>query len=126
VLRILTDNGREYCGLKDSRFYELFLYLNDIEHTRIRVRHPQTNGSVERLKQIIKDEFYEVAFMKKLYRTIEEIQTDLDEFMRYYNEDRTNQGRYCQGRTPLQTFLDGLELYRRFVYEEIVVEEDVA
>jgi transposase InsO family protein len=126
VLRILTDNGREYCGLKDSHSYELFLHLNDIEHTRIRVRRPQTNGSVERLNQIIKDEFYEVAFRKKLYRTIEEIQTDLDEFMRYYNEDRTNQGRYCQGRTPLQTFLDGLELYRRFVYEEIVVEEDVA
>lgn len=126
VLRILTDNGREYCGLKDSHPYELFLHLNDIEHTRTRVRRPQTNGSVERLNQIIKDEFYEVAFRKKLYRTIEEIQTDLDEFMRYYNEDRTNQGRYCQGRTPLQTFLDGLELYRRFVYEEIVVEEDVA
>jgi transposase InsO family protein len=126
VLRILTDNGREYCGLKDSHPYELFLHLNDIEHTRIRVRRPQTNGSVERLNQIIKDEFYEVAFRKKLYRTIEEIQTDLDEFMRYYNEDRTNQGRYCQGRTPSQTFLDGLELYRRFVYEEIVVEEDVA
>jgi len=126
VLRILTDNGREYCGLKDSHPYELFLHLVDIEHTRTRVRRPQTNGSVERLNQIIKEEFYEVAFRKKLYRTIEEIQTDLDEFMRYYNEDRTNQGRYCQGRTPLQTFLDGLELYRRFVYEEIVVEEDVA
>jgi transposase InsO family protein len=126
VLRILTDNGREYCGLKDSHPYELFLHLNDIEHTRTRVRRPQTNGSVERLNQIIKDEFYEVAFRRKLYRTIEEIQTDLNEFMRYYNEDRTNQGRYCQGRTPLQTFLDGLELYKRFVYEEIVVEEDVA
>jgi transposase InsO family protein len=126
VLRILTDNGREYCGLKDSHPYELFLHLNDIEHTRTRVRRPQTNGSVERLNQIIKNEFYEVAFRKKLYRTIEEIQTDLNEFMRYYNEDRTNQGKYCQGRTPLQAFLDGLELYRRFVYEETVAEEDVA
>jgi transposase InsO family protein len=126
VLRILTDNGREYCGLKDSHPYELFLHLNDIEHTRIRVRRPQTNGSVERLNQIIKEEFYGVAFRKKLYGTIEDIQTDLDEYMRYYNEERTNQGRYCQGRTPLQTLLDGLELYRQFVYEETVAEEDVA
>jgi transposase InsO family protein len=126
VLRVLTDNGREYCGLKDNHPYELFLHLNDIEHTRTRVRRPQTNGSVERLNQIIKNEFYEVAFRKKLYRTIEEIQTDLDEFMRYYNEQRTNQGKYCQGRTPQQTLLDGLDLYRRFVYEETVVEEDVA
>jgi len=126
VLRILTDNGREYCGLKDSHAYELFLHLNDIEHTRTRVRRPQTNGSVERLNQIIKDEFYEVAFRKKLYRSLEEIQVDLDEFMKYYNEERTNQGKYCQGRTPMQTFLDGLELYQRFVYEETVAEESVA
>jgi len=126
VLRILTDNGREYCGLKDSHAYELFLHLNDIEHTRTRVRRPQTNGSVERLNQIIKDEFYEVAFRKKLYRSLEEIQVDLDEFMKYYNEERTNQGKYCQGRTPMQTFLDGLELYQQFVYEETVAEESVA
>ena len=126
VLRILTDNGREYCGLKDSHAYELFLHLNDIEHTRTRVRRPQTNGSVERLNQIIKDEFYEVAFRKKLYRSLDEIQTDLDEFMKEYNEERTNQGKYCQGRTPMQTFLDGLELYQRFVYEETVAGESVA
>ena len=126
VLRILTDNGREYCGLKDSHAYELFLHLNDIEHTRTRVRRPQTNGSVERLNQIIKDEFYEVAFRKKLYRALDEIQADLDEFMKEYNEERTNQGKYCQGRTPMQTFLDGLELYQRFVYEETVAEESVA
>jgi transposase InsO family protein len=126
VLRILTDNGREYCGLKDSHAYELFLHLNDIEHTRTRVRRPQTNGSVERLNQIIKDEFYEVAFRKKLYRSLEEIQVDLDEFMKEYNEERTNQGKYCQGRTPMQTFLDGLDLYQRFVYEETVAEESVA
>jgi len=126
VLRVLTDNGREYCGLKDSHAYELFLHLNDIEHTRTRVRRPQTNGSVERLNQIIKDEFYEVAFRKKIYRSIEEIQTDLDEFMKEYNEERTNQGKYCQGRTPMQTFLDGLELFQRFVYEETVAEESVA
>lgn len=126
ILRVLTDNGREYCGLKDSHVYELFLHLNDIEHTRTRVRRPQTNGSVERLNQIIKDEFYEVAFRKKLYRSLEEIQVDLDEFMKYYNEERTNQGKYCQGRTPMQTFFDGLELYQRLVYEETVAEECVA
>lgn len=110
VLRILTDNGMEYCGKQDVHPYELYLHLNGIEHTRTRVRRPQTNGSVERLNQTIQDEFYAVAFRKKLYTTIEEIQADLDEFMLYYNIQRTNQGRYCQGRTPMQTFLDGIEL----------------
>ena len=97
----------------------MFLHLNDIEHTRIKVRHPQTNGAVERLNQTVQEEFYKVAFRKKLYRTIEEIQADLDEFMKWYNMDRTNQGRYCQGRTPLQTLIDGLALYNEFVYDNL-------
>jgi transposase InsO family protein len=121
--RVLTDNGAELCGRQDSHPYELFLHLNDIEHTRSKVRHPQTNGSVERLNQTIQDEFYQVAFRKRLYGTIEEIQADLDAFMDYYNQQRTNQGRYCQGRTPFQTFLDGLEMYQQYVYEKLESEE---
>lgn len=124
VLRVLSDNGAEYCGRPESHPYQLFLHLNDIEHTRIKVRHPQTNGAVERLNQTVQEEFYKVAFRKKLYRSIEEIQADLDEFMRWYNIERTNQGRYCQGRTPMQTFIDGLPLYQKYVYEE--VEEKIA
>jgi transposase InsO family protein len=119
VLRVLTDNGMEYCGRQESHPYELYLHLNDIEHTRIRVRRPQTNGSVERLNQTVKDEFYAVAFRKKLYSTIEEIQVDLDDFMLYYNSQRTNQGRHCQGRTPTQTFQKGLELYQQYVYDAV-------
>ncbi len=119
VLRVLSDNGPEYCGRRETHAYQLFLHLNDIEHTRIRVRHPQTNGAVERLNQTIQEEFYKVAFRKKLYRTIEEIQADLDEFMAWYNAERTNQGRYCQGRTPLQTFRDGLSLYQQFVFDSV-------
>lgn len=119
VLRILSDNGTEYCGRPESHPYQLFLHLNDIEHTRIRVRHPQTNGAVERLNQTIQEEFYKVAFRRKLYRTLDEIQDDLDTFMSWYNNERTNQGRYCQGRTPMQTFTDDLPLYQRYVYEEV-------
>jgi transposase InsO family protein len=117
VLRLLSDNGAEYCGRPESHPYELFLHLNEIEHTKIKIRHPQTNGSVERLNQTVQEEFYKVAFRKKLYRTIEEIQADLDEFMAWYNNERTNQGRYCQGRTPVQTLVDGLALYNEFVYD---------
>jgi len=122
VHRVLTDNGVEYCGRQESHPYELFLYLNDIEHTRTKVRRPQTNGSVERLNQTIQDEFYSVAFRKQLYRTVEEIQVDLDVFMEYYNKERTNQGRYCQGRTPLETFTEGLQLYNQYVFDDDVEE----
>ena len=119
VQRMLTDNGMEYCGRQDVHAYELYLHLNEIEHTRTRVRRPQTNGSVERLNQTIQDEFYSVAFRKKLYKTLDEVQADLDEFMIYYNVQRTNQGRYCKGRTPMQTFLDGRELYQKYVYDAV-------
>lgn len=122
VHRVLTDNGAEYCGRQESHPYELFLYLNDIEHTRTKVRRPQTNGAVERLNQTIQDEFYSVAFRKKLYRTVDEVQVDLDLFLEYYNNERTNQGRYCQGRTPLQTFTDGLQIYNQYVFDNDVEE----
>jgi len=117
VLRILTDNGMEYCGRQETHPYELFLHLNGIEHTRIKVRHPQTNGAVERLNQTIQEEFYKVAFRKKLYHSLEEVQEDLDTFMAWYNTERTNQGRYCKGRTPMQTLTDGLALYDQYVYD---------
>lgn len=117
LLRVLTDRGTEYCGKPESHPYQLFLYLSDIEHTKTKARHPQTNGCTEKLNQTIQNEFYAVAFRKKLYSSLEEIQTDLDEFMRYYNADRTNQGRHCQGRTPEETFLDGIAAYEKLVHK---------
>ena len=94
-----------------------FLYLNDIDHSRTKARHPQTNGCTERFNQTLLDEFYQVAFRKKVYTTLEEIQTDLDAFLRKYNTQRTNQGKHCKGRTPMDTFTDGLELCRTYIHD---------
>lgn len=118
VLRTLTDRGLEYCGSVETHPYQLFLHLNDIEHTKTKARHPQTNGCVERLNQIIQNEFYAVAFRKKLYTSIEQIQSDLDAFIWHYNNERTNQGKHCQGRTPMETFEAGYDLYKKFVIEK--------
>jgi transposase InsO family protein len=117
LLRVLTDRGTEYCGVNDAHQYELYLHLNDIEHSRTKVKHPQTNGSTEKLNQTILKEFYQTAFRKRLYKTIDEIQDDLDVYMKGYNEQRTNQGKRCQGRTPMETFTAGIELYHRYVKE---------
>jgi len=117
VLRVLTDNGREYCGVQTQHHYELFLHLNDIEHSRTKVRHPQTNGSVEKLNQTIQNEFYNTAFRKTLYTSVDQMQKDLDEFMKKYNFDRTNQGKRCKGRTPYETFTEGVLKYGRMVYD---------
>ena len=110
VRRMLTDRGTEYCGRDDSHHYELFLGLNDIEHTRTKARHPQTNGICERFNQTCLNEFYKITFRKKIYGSLGELQADLDSFLTDYNEKRTHQGKRCQGRTPLETFLDGLQL----------------
>ena len=126
LLRILTDRGTEYCGRIETHPYQLFLHLNGIKHSRTKVRHPQTNGSTERLNQIVQNEFYKVAFRKKIYKTIEEIQIDLDTFMDNYNTERTNQGKHCQGRTPMQTFQDGRTLYQQYVFENSEEENQAA
>jgi transposase InsO family protein len=111
VLRILTDRGTEYCGAPDRHPYQLFLQLSDIEHTKTKVKSPQTNGICERFHQTVLNEFYRVAFRKKIYSDLEMLQQDLDEFMDGYNNERTHQGKRCQGRTPMTTFIDGKSLY---------------
>lgn len=111
VLRVLTDRGTEYCGSADKHPYQLYLQLNDIEHTKTKVKSPQTNGICERLHQTILNEFYRVAFRKKLYSDIDTLQMDLDAYMEKYNLMRTHQGKRCQGRTPMDTFLDGKKYF---------------
>src|SRR6201990_2492833 len=106
LIRILTDPGTEYCGSPDTHEYELYLAVENIDHTRTKVKSPQTNGIVERFHKTLLDEFYRVAFRKKLYDTSDALQADLDEWMAIYNEQRTHQGRWCFGKTPMQTFLD--------------------
>ncbi len=108
--RILTDRGTEYCGAPERHEYELYLAIEDIDHTRTKTKSPQTNGIVERLHRTILNEFYRVTFRKKLYETLEQLQDDLDEFIEFYNNERTHQGRWCYGKTPMQTFLDSLPL----------------
>jgi transposase InsO family protein len=108
VSRVLTDRGTEYCGTPQSHPYELYLAVENIDHTRTKTRSPQTNGICERFNKTILQEFYQVALRKKLYHAIEELQTDLDTWMRHYNTERTHQGRWCYGKTPMQTFVDML------------------
>ena len=111
VIRILTDRGTEYCGKPENHDYQLYLALNDIEHSKTKANHPQTNGICERFHKTILQEFYQVAFRRKIYQSIEELQHDLDDWMVYYNSARTHQGKMCCGRTPMQTLIDAKEVW---------------
>ena len=123
LLRILTDRGTEYCGKVENHAYQLYLAVEDIDHTRTKARSPQTNGICERFhierhcatgssngKRNIKNEFYDITFRKKIYRSLEELQTDLDHWLMKYNEHRPHSGRHCYGKTPMQTFRETIHV----------------
>jgi transposase InsO family protein len=110
LLRILTDRGTEYCGNRETHEYQLYLAIEDIDHSKTKARSPQTNGVCERFHKTILDEFYSVAFRKKIYRSLDEIQEDADRWIEEYNTQRTHSGKYCFGKTPWQTFLDSKKL----------------
>ena len=112
LLRILTDRGTEYCGKAETHDYQLYLAINDIDHTKTKARSPQTNGICERFHKTILQEFYQVTFRKKIYRDIETLQVDLDEWIDKYNYERTHQGKMCCGRTPMETLEDGKNIWQ--------------
>jgi len=111
MLRILTDRGTEYCGKVEQHDYELYLAINDIDHTKTKAASPQTNGICERFHKTILQEFYQITFRKNLYSTLEELQADQDVWQKFYNTERTHQGKMCCGRTPLETLLDGKRIW---------------
>lgn len=110
LLRVLTDRGTEYCGAREHHEYELYLTIEDIDHSKTKAKSPQTNGICERFHKTIQEEFYAVAFRKKVYNSFEELQKDLDSWLEEYNRNRTHSGKYCYGKTPYQTFVDSLHL----------------
>jgi transposase InsO family protein len=80
--------------------YQLYLAVENIDHTRTKARHPQTQRILRTVHRTIQEEFYATAFRKKLYHGLVELQADLDDWMREYNLNRTHSGKYCYGKRP--------------------------
>ncbi len=118
ITTVLSDNGREFCGRPDSHPYELFLQIEGIEHRTTKVRRPQSNGFVERLHRTLLDEHFRIQGRKKWYNTVDEMQADLDKYLKHYNNERTHQGRNMNGRTPYKAFIDGLPKPRKEAVKE--------
>lgn len=111
LLRILTDRGAEYCGKAESHDYQLYLAINGIDHTKTKAKSPQTNGICERFHKTVLQEFYQVAFRKTVFKTIDDLQKELDLWIDHYNTERTHQGKMCCGRTPMETLIDGKQVW---------------
>jgi transposase InsO family protein len=104
LLRILTDLGREYCGNPErSRVRALFRGRGHrpLAHQNQKLAD---NGICERFHKTMLNEFYRIAFNKKVYRSIDGLQADLDGWICEYNEARPHQGLSCLGKTPMHTF----------------------
>lgn len=110
LLRVLTDRGTEYCGKVENHSYQLYLAMEDIDHSKTKANHPQTNGICERFHKTMKNEFYDIAFRKKIYQSLEELQIDVDHWLAKYNEQRPHSGKHCYGKTPMQTFREAKHL----------------
>ena len=90
---IPNDNGREYCGRPDRHPYERFFLLEGIEHRSTKVRRPQSNGFVERLHRNLLDGHFRVAGSSKWYDSVDEMQKDLEAYLKQYSQERPHQGR---------------------------------
>lgn len=123
LLRVLTDRGTEYCGAREQHEYQLYLAIEDIDHSKTKAKSPQTNGICERFHRTIQDEFYAIAFRKKIYRSIIELQADLDKWMHNYNHERTHSGKYCFGKTPMQTFIDSIPMAQEKLLERLAEDQ---
>ena len=110
LLRVLTDRGTEYCGKPEHHEYQLFLNIEEVEHTKTKVRSPQTNRICERVHKPILNEFYRLAFRRKLFGSLAELQADVDAWVEAFNEERPHQGRWCFGKTPMQTWRDSVSI----------------
>lgn len=63
-----------------------------------------------KLHKTVLNEFYRVAFRKRLRGSLEALQAAPDQWLREYNENRPRQGRWSYGKTPMQTSLDTIPL----------------
>jgi transposase InsO family protein len=126
VLRVLTDRGTEYLGNLAHHQYELYLAVEDIDHSKTKAYSPQTHGFVERFHKTMLEEFYQVTFRKKVYTSLEQLQTDVDEWLEFYNRERPHSGRYCYGKTPLQTFRDSKHLADQKQLDKLLEDKPVS
>ncbi|MFT3674259.1 MAG: IS481 family transposase [Chitinophagaceae bacterium] len=119
LLRILTDRGTEFNGRPESHEYALYLQIEGVDHSKTKVRHPQSNGICERLHRTMQEEFYAITFRKKLYQNLETLQHDLDQWLEFYNNERPHSGRYCFGKTPMLTFTESITLAKQKLLNQV-------
>lgn len=115
LLRILTDRGTEYCGKLGNHAYQLYLGVENIDHSRTKAYSPQTNGICERFHRTMQDECYNIIFRKKIYSTLEELQLDW----------LTTELDLIPVSTAMQTFFDSMHIAYQKNIDNIKIDSDI-
>jgi hypothetical protein len=103
---------QESYGKQEHYEYQLYLGIENIDHSKTKARSPQSNGICERFHKTVLDEFYRIAFRRKIYDNLDKLPADLDIWIKQYNEERVYSGKHYFGKTLMQTFLDSKPLVR--------------
>ena len=96
-----TDRGPEYCGNPERHEYKLYLAVEGIRHWRTRTKRWETQGIVEQFHKAALDEFYRPTFRNKVHQSIDDLQADLDRWVRNYNSAKLHKRGWYLGQTPL-------------------------
>jgi len=107
IQSVLTDNGKEFTTHHKSKdhSFERLVHELAIKHRLTKVRHPWTNGACERLNRTLLEEFYQVSFRTKIYKSVQQLNDDLNSFIEFYNCQRTHQGKRTKGKVPAELYL---------------------
>ena len=106
ITSVLTDNGKEYTSHWGSyHLFEDYLAKAKIKHRYTKVRCPWTNGYAERSGRTLLEEFYQPALLRKNYKSVAELQADLNQYLYFYNFQRTHQGYRLKGKIPCDKLL---------------------
>lgn len=101
VEAVLTNNGREFCGT-ETHPYEGFLATHGIEHWHSSPGKSHSSGFLARFRSIALSEFFGDVFGTRFFRSVDELQDELDIWLVYYNTVRSHQGYPNRGLSPLE------------------------
>ena len=98
---VLTDNGIQFTHLPGTSTYSVHSFdricqTHDIEHRLTKVKHPWTNGQVERMNRTIK----EATVKRYFYESHDQLRSHLADFIEVYNFARRL--KTLKGLTPYE------------------------
>ena len=91
--KLLSDNGSCYI----ANDFKAYAAKNEIKHIRGRVRHPQTQGKIERYHLTMKN-----VIKLDIYHSPMELEAALKRFVHYYNYERYHES--INNVTPAQKY----------------------